>query len=117
MLTPEIITWSISGAVLVGATAAALAWLLRAAGWKNSWIAAGICVGVFFGPLCAAKALPHLYDRLIDGCLEERKEVLRSQRATEALLLAATTTQTVPAESVVIELDGVEAQATASNMN
>lgn len=111
MLTPEIITWSISGTVLVGATAAALAWLLRAAGWKNSWIAAGICVGVFFGPLCAAKAFPDLYDRLIDGCLEERKEVLRSQRATEALLLAATTTQTIPAESVVIELDAARRSA------
>ena len=88
-----------------------LAWLLRAAGWKNSWIVAGICVGVFFGPLCAAKAFPDMYQWLIDGCGEERAEVLRSQRATEALMLAAATTRTVPAESVVIELDALRQSA------
>ena len=88
-----------------------LAWLLRAAGWKNSWIVAGICVGVFFGPLCAAKAFPDMYQWLIDGCGEARAEVLRSQRATEALMLAAATTRTVPAESVVIELDALRQSA------
>ena len=88
-----------------------LAWLLRAAGWKNSWIVAGICVGVFFGPLCAAKAFPDMYQLLIDGCGEARAEVLRSQRATEALMLAAATTRTVPAESVVIELDALRQSA------
>ena len=111
MLTPETITWSILGAALISAVAAALAWLLRAAGWKNSWIAAGICVGVFFGPLCCAKVFPDIYNTFVDGCVEARKELFRSQRARVALDVASATTQTTPADSVVVELDAWERSA------
>ena len=111
MLTPETITWSILGAVLISSVAAALAWLLRAAGWKNSWIAAGICVGVFFGPLCCAKVFPDMYNTFVDGCVEARKELFRSQRARVALDVASATTQITPADSVVVELDAWERSA------
>jgi hypothetical protein len=99
------IAWSIAGAALVGAAAAALAWLLRASGWRHSWIAAGACVGVFFGPLCAARIMPGFHDAFIDGAAEQRKEIFRSQRAAEAMAVAASATQTAPADTVVAELD------------
>ncbi|MSR33868.1 MAG: hypothetical protein EXS12_03585 [Phycisphaerales bacterium] len=111
VLNPETITWSISGAAIIGATAASLAWLLRASGWKNSWIAAGICAGVFFGPLCCAKIFPDFYNTFVNGCGDRQKELFRSQRAREALNVAAATTQTIPADSVLVELDAWERSA------
>ncbi|MCE9619855.1 MAG: hypothetical protein K8R92_08090 [Planctomycetes bacterium] len=105
MLTPETIAWSISGALMAGAAAAGLAWLLRAAGWKNSWIAAGICTGVFFGPLCAATVFPTIHETMIDGCADARKELFRARRAAEALAVAVAATRTDPSDSVIVELD------------
>jgi len=111
VLTPETIAWSISGAVMAGTSAIALAWLLRAAGWKNSWIVAGICVGVFFGPLCCANVFPDFFTTYFDGCGDARNELLRSQRARQALEIAAANTQTIPAESLLVELDAWQRSA------
>ena len=111
MLTPETIAWSISGAVLAGASAVALAWLLRAAGWKYSWIVAGICMGVFFGPLCCGKAFPDFYNTYFDGCGDARKNVLRSYRTREAVEVAAAATQTIPEESDLVLLDAGQRSA------
>jgi hypothetical protein len=111
VLTPETIAWSISGAVLAGASAVALAWLLRAAGWKYSWIVAGICMGVFFGPLCCGKAFPDFYNTYFDGCGDARKNVLRSLRTREAVEIAATATQTIPEESDLVVLDAGQRSA------